>query len=192
MPSIFSRNLAVDRLIYLDTEFTDLLEPELLSLCLVSGSGEHYVELDLNDPGGADTLQCASDFMRHNGVREQWGRVPGSAASREQMGLRTARWLLDHAAHFGQPALIAHDYAPDYESLEYLIRDAGLWEVVRKVVRPLNVNDMTGTFEGSMAAESAYERIRATRGLERHHALADAHALRAMCIAVTTGKRVKL
>jgi hypothetical protein len=183
----------MNHLIFLDCEFTDLLFPELVSLGMVmAGGDEHYVELDRDDPASAATLAKASDFVRHNGVLGQWGRVPGGAASREQMGLRTARWLLDHAARFGQPVLIAHDYAVDYQLLEDLIRDAGQWEAVREVVRPLNVNDLTGTFDGSMAAELAYESLQATRGLERHHALADAHALRAMCFAVTTGKRVKL
>jgi len=192
MPSIFSTNLAAANFIYLDTEFTDLLAPELLSLGMVSAAGdEHYVELDLDDPASADTLARASDFVRHNGVLEQWGRVPCSAASLAVMGERTARWLQAQAAQFGQPATIAFDYAPDFELLEYLLRDANQWDSVRDVVRPLNVNELASRFDGVLSAEAAYAALR-RRGLERHHALADAHALRAACITTLTGKRVRV
>lgn len=192
MSSVFSMNLAKANVIYLDTEFTDLLAPELLSLSMVSGAGdEHYVEVDLESPVGAKTLAHASDFVRHNGVLEQWGRVPGCTATHEEMGLRTARWLQDQITRLGQPAFIAFDYAPDYELFEYLLRDAGQWDAVRELVRPVNVDELASRLDGALCAEAAYEAMRA-RGLERHHALADAHALRAACIAVITGKRVQL
>lgn len=192
MPSFFSANPPEANVIYIDTELTDLLVPELLSLGMVTAAGdEHYVELDLDSSGSEATLAHASDFVRHNGVLEQWGRVPGSAAAYEQMGLRTARWLKEQLACFGQPAYIAFDYSPDYEFFEYLLRDAGHWDAVREVIRPVNVDELASRFDGALGAEAAYEVMR-RRGLERHHALADAHALRAACIAVTTGKRVKL
>jgi hypothetical protein len=185
-------DLTEANLIYLDTEFTDLLAPELLSLGMVSAAGDElYVELELCDPGSAATLRSASDFVRHNGVLEQWGRVPGATASRTEMGERTARWLLELTTRLGQPATIAFDYAADYELLEYLLRDAGHWRSVREVVRPLNVDDLANRFDGALGADAAYQALR-KRGLERHHALAGAHALRAACIATLTGKRVRL
>ena len=192
MPGNFSLDLATTPVVFLDTEFTDLLAPELLSLGLVSTRGdEHYVELDLDDPHSAATLENASDFVRHNGVLDQWGRVPGSAASYRDMGLRTARWLQDQAARYGQPVQVAFDYAMDFELLEYLLRDAGQWKSMREILRPLNVDELASPFEGTFSAEMAYEALR-RRGLERHHALADTHALRAACITVLTGKRVRL
>lgn len=192
MSSIQSMNLTEAYLLYLDTEFTDLLGPELLSLGMVSADGdEHYVELDLNDPTSAETLAAASEFALHCGVLEQWGLVPNSAFSRPAMGERTARWVLQQATRFSQPALIAFDYAPDFELLEYLLRDAGQWESVRDVMRPLNVAELASRFDGALSAEAAYAALR-RRGLERHHALADAHALRAACITALTGKRVHL
>lgn len=188
----FSMHLAKANVIYLDTEFTDLLAPELLSLGMVSGAGEeHYVELDLDSPSGAKALAQASDFVRHGGVIEQWGRVPGCTATYEEMGLRTARWLRGRITRFGEPVCIAFDYAPDYELLEHLLREAGHWNAVREFVRPVNVDECTSRLDGALGAEAAYVAMR-TRGLERHHALADAHALRAACIAYVTGKRVRL
>ncbi len=192
MASLFSMKLAATNFIYLVTEFTDMRAPELLSLGMVSAAGdEHYVELDLDDPASAPTLRQASEFVRYNGVIEQWGRVPGSATSRMAMGERTARWLQEQVALLGQPATIAFDCETAYELLEYLLRDAGQWESVREVVRPLNVDELAGYFEGAMCADVAYEAMR-RRGLECHHALADAHALRAACVATLTGKRVRL
>jgi hypothetical protein len=179
-------------LIYLDAEFTDLLRPELLSLGMVTADGhEHYVELDLADAGSATILQGASDFVRYCGVLEQWDRVPGSAASYVGMGERTARWLLDQATRLGQPAQVAFDYATDFVLVERLLRDTGHWEAVRDVVLPLDVGERSGHFDEFLGAEAAYEQLR-RRGLERHHALADAHALRAACIAIDSGRRVKL
>jgi hypothetical protein len=192
MSSVFSMNLTDANVIYLDTEFTDLLAPELLSLGMVSAAGdEHYVELDVNSASSAKTFAQASDFVRHNGVLEQWGRVPGRTATYEQMGHTTARWLREHVARMGQSALIAFDYAPDYALLARLLRDAGQWDVVGPLVRPINVLQLSSRFDGSLGADAAYTAMR-RRGLERHHALADAHALRAACIAVNTGKRVRL
>lgn len=192
MASLFSMKLAATNFIYLDTEFTDLLDPQLLSLGMVSATGdEHYVELDLDDPASASTLSQASDFVRHNGVLEQWGRVPGGAASLPAMGERTARWLLERVDRLGQPATIAFDYPADFELLKYVLGDAGQWESMGACVRPLNVAELTSPFEATLCAEAAYEALR-RRGLKRHHALADAHALRAACIATLTGKRVRL
>lgn len=182
----------MNNILFIDTEFTDLLQPELLSLGMVSGRGdEHYVELDLEDPASVPTLALASEFVRHNGVLSQWGRVPGCAANRHDMGLRTARWVLDQVAQSGQPALIAFDYSTDYELFESLLRDAARWDAVREVVRPVNVDELTSRFDGVLGAEVAWDWAR-KRGLERHHALADAQALRAAYVAVMTGKRVKL
>jgi hypothetical protein len=192
MPSLISMNLAAASFIYFDTEFTDLLDPQLLSLGMVSAAGdEHYVELDLDDAASASTLSQASDFARHNGVLEQWGRVPGGSASALAMGERTARWLLERVARLGQPATIAFDYPADFELLECVLRDTGRWASVRACLRPLNVAELASPFEATLCAEAAYEALR-RRGLERHHALADAHALRAACIATLTGKRVRL
>jgi uncharacterized protein (DUF2384 family) len=50
-------------------------------------------------------------------------------------------------------------------------------------VIPVNVNSITGTIEGELAAEVSY-RETSGRGLKRHHSLADAMALRAAYIQV--------
>lgn len=50
-----------------------------------------------------------------------------------------------------------------------------------QVVIPVNVNSITGTIDGELAAEQCFRELgkHGGRGLKRHHALADAMALRA-------------
>jgi hypothetical protein len=176
-------------IVFLDTEFTDLLHPELLSLGLVTLDGrEHYVELDLSTDAGQARVKASSDFVRYAGVLECWGLVPGAIGTEWEMGRRTGEWLLALTAETGSRIEVAFDYGMDYELMEYAIRDAGLWDQVREVVLPVNVNPITGTIAGELAAEACFRELgqRGGRGLKRHHALADALALRAAYIDVKT------
>jgi hypothetical protein len=173
-------------LIFLDTEFTDLLNPQLLSLGLVTLDGrEHYVELDMSTDIGKARRQASSDFVRYDGVLDLWGLVPGAACTEWEMGRRTGEWLLELAQRSqGSTRIeIAFDYSTDYGLLEYAIRDAGLWDRVREFVLPVDVGALTGTPEGDIAAEECHRELR-RQGLSRHHALADALALRAAYVAV--------
>lgn len=165
-------------MVFLDTEFTDLIHPELLSLGLVAQDGrEFYVELDLTTEEGASRRKSASNLVL-SGVLNMWGLVPGAAASELEMGRRTGEWLLAVAAETGASIRVAFDYSTDYELMENAIRDAGLWDRVREVVAPVNVSALTRTTAGELAAEECFAELR-RRGLRRHHALADAHALAA-------------
>ena len=173
-------------LVFLDTEFTDLLNPELLSLGLVTLDGrEHYAELDLTTDAGKARVKASSAFVQ-SGIFDMWGLVTGATGTECEMGRRTGEWLLGLAAEFGTKFEVAFDYGMDYELMEYAIRDAGLWDQVREVVIPVNVNSITGTITGEMAAEECFRELgkRSGRGLKRHHALADALALRAAYIDV--------
>lgn len=167
---------------FLDTEFTDFVHAELLSIGLVSIDGrEHYVELDLTTEAGTAKVDRCSDFVRF-GVLDLWGLVPDATATEREMGRRTGEWLLRLAAESGTRVQVAFDYALDYELMEYSLRDAGLWDRVREVVVPVNVGPLTDSPEGQIAAEQYFcEQKR--RGLSRHHALCDAGALRAAYIA---------
>ena len=65
---------------FLDTEFTDLLAPQLLSIGLVTlGGREHYAELDLATAAGQARVKACSEFVRYGGVLDLWGQVPGAA-----------------------------------------------------------------------------------------------------------------
>ncbi len=167
-------------IVFIDTEFTDLTHPELLSLGLVTLDGrEHYVELDLNTEVGRARRRASSDFVRNDGVLGMWGLVPNAAMSSSEMGRRTGEWLLRIAEEsVGARVEVAFDYSTDYELLEYVIRDVGLWDRVGEVVTPVDIGLLTGSPEGERAAEECFRELR-QRGLARHHALADAIALRA-------------
>lgn len=169
---------------FLDCEFTDLIQSELLSIGLVDLSGaEHYVELDLDSEVGQQRVRASTDFVRWGGVLDFWGLVPGATSTEWEMGRRTADWLLGLAAESGTRVEVCFDCEPDWELMEYAIRDSGLWDRVREVVLPMNVSALTGTIDGELAAEGCFRGL-AARGLRRHHALADALALRSAYLAV--------
>jgi hypothetical protein len=173
-------------LVFLDTEFTDLLNPELLSIGLATLDGrEHYGELDLTTDAGKARVKASSAFVQ-SGILDMWGLVPGATGTECEMGRRAGEWLLGLAAEAKNIVEIAFDYGMDYELLEYAIRDAGLWDQVRKVVLPVNVNPITGTITRELAAEECFRELGKLggRGLKRHHAVAHALALRAAYMAV--------
>lgn len=74
-------------IVFLDTEFTDLLHPRLLSLGLVTLDGRvHHVELDLSSEVGRARLRASSDFVRFNGVLDTMGCVPSAQCTGWDMG----------------------------------------------------------------------------------------------------------
>lgn len=147
-------------IVFLDTEFTDLLHPELLSIGLVSLDGnELYVELDLTTDAGRARRRASSDFVRYGGVLDLWNLVPGATVNEREMGLRSAEWLLQLFDRAVTRIEVAHDYPIDFELLEYAIRDAGLWEKVRDAVLPVNIGALTGTVRGELAAEDCYRSL---------------------------------
>ncbi len=180
-------------IVFLDTEFTDLVKPELLSIGLVSEDGqEFYVELDLTDEAGQKTLAKASEFVRHNGVIDQWGKVPGASATAWEMGRRTGEWFLSLAGDSSQRIDVAYDYTEDFQLLGKAIRKAGIWEDrLEALLRPVNINAMVRNVDGERAKEESLK-TSSLQGLQKHHALADARALRAsylVCKAAVALKR---
>lgn len=158
-------------IVFLDTEFTDLLRPQLLSLGLVSMDGrELYAELDLATETGKARVKSSTDFVRYGDVLTQWGLVSGATGTEWEMGRRAGEWLLGLAAHDTSKVEVAFDSSTDYELLEAAIRESGLWDQVREVVLPVNVNSITGTITGELAAEECFRELgkRGSRGLKRH------------------------
>lgn len=163
-------------LVFLDTEFTNFVDSELLSLGLVTfgpNQREFYVELDLSTRIGRARRSDSSKFVKYRGVLKQLGRVQGATADEIGMGLRVGLWLLELAREASERIEVAFDYPTDWA-----LQGAGLWERVREVLVPVNVAAPYSSREGALAADDAY-RTMSSRGLNQHHALADAHALRA-------------
>lgn len=171
-------------LCFLSTEFIGPLQPELLSLGLVTLAGaEHYVELDLTSEVGQARKRASSNIVQHGGIVDMWGLIPGAACTELEMGSRTGEWLLQVAQDFETHVDVAFDYSTDYELMKYAIRDAGLWDRVHEVVTPVDLGLLIGIPEGEIAAEGCFREL-SSRGLARHHALADAIALKEAYVAV--------
>jgi 3' exoribonuclease, RNase T-like len=155
--------------IFLDTEFTQFRDGQLLSLGMVTDDGhELYVEV-------ADPIRQAraSEFCRHS-VISQFGLVPGSAVRDDAaVGARVADWL----SAFTPPVAIAYDYKLDWRFFESALRAAGQWQALASKLR---AEDVAGVAAPGTPGESAQNAVfESSTSPCRHHALVDARALRA-------------
>jgi hypothetical protein len=92
--------------------------------------------------------------------------------------------LITSAADAGGQITVAYDYDDDFALLRDVMMEAGIWDQVRPMLVPMDIDSITGRIEGKLAAEASWLESSIYRGLERHHALADALALRAAWRAV--------
>lgn len=166
-------------MVFLDTEFCETKRGTcLLSIGIVGSSDEFYAELDA--PTVARTL-CGAGKQRF--VREvvlsQFGRSPGTQYSLVGIALQTARWLRSHGDDVIE---VAYDYSGDFSLLERLlaVSDPPLLAKLIAVHVGYLLEDPTG----EDAAISSWRMTDKARGLQRHHALADALALKARFEAV--------
>lgn len=168
---------------FLNTKFTDVLKPELVSLGLVTLDGlEHYVELDLKSEPGREGGAYGTS-VPHGIVLDLQGAVPDSACTVWDMSRRTGEWVLQLVNRSGAQVDVAYDYGLDFTLFETAVRNSGLWDQVREAICPVNIDYISGTIDGGLAAEACYRSLRG-RGLCRQHALADALALRAAYVGV--------
>ena len=177
-------------LVFLDTEFTNFHQPNLLSLGMVSLVGdEFYAELNIETLEGRLQLVGATDFVRGPDVLGQWGKVPEATGTPWEMGERAGRWLLGqaelHQASGAAHALeICADYGGDFELLKSTLREANFWDRVRHRVRFQDIAALLAHALPDLAAQDYLAQLRASRGIGQHHALADALAMRAGYLAV--------
>lgn len=172
--------------VYLNTQHTAQDPRELLSLGLVSQTGEeHYVELTHDE--NVAVLNQAPPFTEVHAL-SQWGRVPGATQNRQEMSERTGQWLARQAERHGTLNLV-YDDPGDFNRLRDLLRRSWCWEAIAPLLVPLDVTEFAGRLDYEMGRELAYEWLK-PRGLGRHHALADAHALRAAWYGICHGRRM--
>jgi hypothetical protein len=177
-------------LVFLDTEFTDLAKPELLSLGMVALNGlEHYGELDLATDLGQARVKASTEFVREV-VLPQWGAVRGCAYAELELGRRAGEFLLKLAGRLSAadaPLTVAFTSDIDFRLLEDVLRRAGLIVKVRDArITPLNISSLTDTMTGDYESEECFRSL-VHRGIGRHHSLADALALRAAYLGVKRG-----
>ena len=152
-------------LIFVDTEFTDFVQLDLISIGLVAEDGrEFYAER--TDYRRED----CSDFVR-SVVLPLLGRVAGAACSRTELTSRLRAWF----EALPERATLVFDYFSDWE----LLSDAFLGDDFD--APPSNVGDKLLLVE-EIAGDPVYQRAlnqNFTRDFPRHHALADARAMMA-------------
>jgi integrase len=155
--------------IFFDTEFTQFREGKLLSIGLVTDD-ERSLYIEVDEPL---RRQEASDFCVKE-VLSQFGLVNGAiVCSDAEAGTRIARWL----ENINRPRVMCYDFTMDWQLLVQALQAADAWESLSKSIIPLNV--ATRAYgEKCIAARDAH--FRRQSHPERHHALVDATALRAM------------
>lgn len=152
-------------LIFIDTEFTDFVQIDLISIALVAEDGrEFYAER--TDYRRED----CSDFVRA-AVIPVLGRVAGAACSRSELTVRLRAWF----DALPEPATLIFDYFSDWE----LLADAFLGDDFD--APPSNVGAkllLVPEIVGDPVYQHALNR-KFTNDFPRHHALADARAIMA-------------
>lgn len=147
--------------LFVDTEFTDFIDCELLSIGIVSEDGrEFYGERD-----DVDMARC-SDFARV-AVLPQLGREAPIVGTEQYLATELARWLEQFRPH--APILVSVDYPTDWELFTYLARDVDTlsmpaWIKGQSIRGAIDPRDL--------------EQYWSVHGRSAHHALHDARANR--------------
>jgi len=147
--------------LFVDTEFTDMLDCELLSIGIVSEDGREFY-MERND---VDLGRC-SDFSRV-AVVPQLGQVGARAGSETEVAAALMAWL----EQFRQaaPVVISVDHPVDWELVSYLVRDADSLLVPSWI---------KGQSIGPAIVPADIEVYWKLHGRMSHHALHDARANR--------------
>lgn len=153
-------------LVFIDYEFTDFIDCELISLAMVSEDGRHDIYLELAD---FDRTKCNA-FVQY-AVCSQLGQLPAALVCRSEMGERLRSWF----ATLPNGLILASDSQHDRD----LLADAldGNWPA--NVVGWLNLRPLTN----SLAFNAALTHYHSTEK-PWHHALHDASANRAGWLAL--------
>lgn len=145
--------------VFIDTEFTDFTDAELISFGAVADDGrEFYAELT-----DFDRSRC-SDFVRAI-VLPKLGTIPAETGTRAAIGAALKRWLLD----LGGDVEICFDYSGDWKFFYCLVADPETG-ALPKSVRGTNIN--------AQISDLDLEQYWIDHGCNDHHALYDARANR--------------
>lgn len=141
--------------LFVDCEFTDFLDCELISIALVADDGREFYG-ESSDFGQAS----CSAFVRE-AVLPQLGQYPGRVFTLEALRTALLAWLAQFA---GEPErVLCFDYGGDWELLVDLVGEAPLGWQACHIGAAMDV----GRLEAYFLEHGG-----------RHHALHDARALR--------------
>lgn len=152
-------------LVFLDTEFTDFVRPDLISIALVSEDGQAFYA-ERTDYCHAD----CSDFVRQT-VQPLLGRVPGAACSRSELTGRVRDWF----TRLSEPATIIFDNEWDWHLLAVAMLGQPHRQPPGDFANQLYLSTYTITHPVFERAQSHLY----TQDWPPHYALADARALMA-------------
>lgn len=156
-------------LIFLDTEFTDFIKIDLISVGLVTEDGREFYG-ERNDYRYED----CSDFVRTT-VLPLLRRVSNARCSADHLTYRLQQWF----ASLAEPVTLVFDYSSDWELLAEALQGntaqplpaniGEKWLLRREVISdPIFQQAWQATYDADW---------------QQHHALADARALRAGYLA---------
>lgn len=139
-----------------DTEFTDLLNPRLISIGFVA-EGDECLYVELLDWTRAECSRFVKDVV-----------LPLLNQPRQVSVDEAAEQILRYFEVIGEPVTLMADSPVDFQLLGELLHDAGQ-------SKPRNLAEalvISPTIAGEIVRENLY-----ASGLRRHHALDDAKAL---------------
>ncbi len=169
--------------VFLDTEFTDLSKPQLLSVGIVGEGVEFYAEV--TDP---QILNAASDFVKDI-VLPQFARMSGAACSYSELCRRLAEFLSEMTAALrdDEYIVVAFDFETDWELVKESLENAGKpGQRALSCLIPVDINHLVSQAAAELAQKSYFE-LQQWAPLAQHHALCDARALRIAHQAASTG-----
>lgn len=144
--------------LFLDTEFTDFIDCDLISIGLVSDDGREFY----GERTDYDSAAC-SHFVKA-AVLPQLGQAPAIAGTEPELRQALRAWLTQF-----EEVEVCFDYSTDWELFYYLVRDPDDFSFPVKVsARLINAE----------IDPADIERYWQENGRKAHHALYDAKANR--------------
>jgi hypothetical protein len=174
----------MDTLFFLDVKFTNTMKPQMLSMGMaVAGFkiAEQYFELDLNSPEGKERSADASEFV-HEFVLPQWGRVP-SCCQAAEIATRASRWVVHVMGRATGAIMVAYD---ESIAVELWLAAVDGSDELGKFAERIQWEPLWHLRSDTFARAARDDSLAASwksSGIEAHHALAEARALRAGFLA---------
>ena len=142
--------------LFVDTEFSSLNAPELLSIGLVADDGrECYVEI-------ADDRIPVNAIVRRT-VLPQWGLMPVQVRSTIELGRHVDSWL---SSLRRIPIAVIHDYEADFALLRSALLSAMCWGQWSKVLMPHQVGFLSREHASNEAMDSSWTASMLNDGIE--------------------------
>jgi hypothetical protein len=141
--------------VFIDTEFTDFLDPQLISIGMVTDTGdEFYAELPVD-------AQACSQFVQET-VIPQLGKDSHALMSKDALSTAIMRWL-EHVRRNHDTVVICYDFQIDWD-LFYDVLDTRVPPWCQHRLVAVQISELL-----------RYE-YRKKHGYSAHHALHDARA----------------